>query len=584
MKDLQDIIKKGVCKGVNSLYELEFEVDKVNLAATRKDFEGEYTVVVFPFTKAAKKKPEVIGEELGNFLKENLEEIVDFNVVKGFLNLSIDPQIWIDFVKEIHQNDKFGRAESNGKKVMVEFSSPNTNKPLHLGHIRNILLGWACSEIYSAAGYDVVKTQVINDRGIHICKSMVAWLHTGNGETPADHDIKGDHFVGKYYVKYNQIEKEQKAGLKEGEEAPILTEARSLLQKWEANDPETRKLWETMNSWVYSGFDQTYEDLGVTFDTLYYESQTYLLGKTYIDQGLKDGIFYKKEDGSVWIDLEDAKLDHKLVQRSDGTSVYMTQDIGTAQKRYEDLGSEKMVYVVGDEQNYHFKVLFEIMKRLGVPYSEGMYHLSYGMVDLPSGKMKSREGTVVDADDLIAEVIQEAHNGAKERGSIGELEQDQQDEILRKIGLAALKFFIMKVNPKKRMVFNPKESVDMQGHTGPYIQNAYVRVKSVLRKAAEMDWAGDTSYKDLKPEEKELITMIYTFPDLIQHSAKSYDPSMIANFCYDLGKAYHKFYHEHQILKVEENTRNFRLKLSESVGHVLNTGMGLLGIEMPERM
>ena len=526
-------LQSGIQNALNALYQLEAPAAQLGLSPTRKEFSGDLTLVVFPFTKAAKKKPEDIANEIGNYLKTNESLVAEFNVIKGFLNLEIDPSFWIQFLQRESTNDKYGHLEKNGKKVMVEFCSPNTNKPLHLGHIRNILLGWSCAKIIEQAGYDVVKTQIINDRGIHICKSMIAWIETGNGSTPESEGIKGDHFVGKYYVAYNNLEKadkEKMAAAGEKGDPPILKRARVLLKKWEDQDPEVRSIWAKMNDWVYDGFDQTFDALGVNFDKLYYESETYLLGKKYVDQGLDAKLFFKKEDGSVWIDLEDAGMDQKIVLRADGTSVYMTQDIGTAQSRYEDFKMDKLVYVVGDEQNYHFKVLFEIMKRFKANYADGLFHLSYGMVDLPTGKMKSREGTVVDADDLIKDVIQEATSNANERGTLVEANDAEQSDIFRRIGLGALKYFILKVNPKKRMTFDPKESVDLHGNTGPYIQNAYVRIKSVLRKAAETPIEASFDNYKMEKLELDLIKQLFQFPEIIKGAAEAYDPSSVANY------------------------------------------------------
>jgi arginyl-tRNA synthetase len=613
--NIVNVIQEGVVKGIAALYNTDISADGITMNATRKEFTGDFTVVTFPYTKTARKKPEEIGEELGNFLVTNVEEIAAFNVIKGFLNLEIDDQYWKSFLEEISSVENYGTHPSTGEKVMVEFSSPNTNKPLHLGHIRNILLGWSCSKLQEAAGNEVVKVQIVNDRGIAICKSMLAWQKFGNNETPESAGIKGDFFVGKFYVLFQQklteeynlwkssevAEKVYNEQKKEGQEkedffkkydkqyfneySALGRETKALLLKWEANDSAARELWQMMNGWVYSGFDQTYESLGVSFDKLYFESETYLLGKDIIEEGLKKQTFYQKEDGSVWIDLESAKLDHKLVLRGDGTSVYMTQDIGTVDLRYQDFGTKKMIYVVGDEQNYHFKVLFEIMKRLGVPYADGLHHLSYGMIDLPTGKMKSREGTVVDADDLIAEVIGEARKGSTERGDLDDISEEERDDIYRKIGLAALKYFILKVNPQKRMVFNPQESVDLQGDTGPYIQNAYVRIKSVLRKADQKDTSASVGYEKMEPAERDLITTIYKFPEIIQQAAGQLDPALVASFSFDLAKGYHKFYHDCKIISAETPAaKAFRLQLSATVGKVLHKSMDLLGIEMPERM
>ena len=615
--DIIHILQEGVQKAVKSLYDLEVELSSVQISTTRKEFEGDYTVVVFPFTKAARKKPEAIGEELGQVIVDSLDQVVGFNVIKGFLNLSLSDQFWLDFLADALQQPNYGHSAPNGKKVMVEFSSPNTNKPLHLGHIRNILLGWSCSQILDAAGYEVIKVQIINDRGIAICKSMLAWQKFGEGSTPESTGIKGDHLVGKYYVEFESRFKEEystwqqtdaakevynakkKADQSEeaffkgfknqyfNEHSALGKEAKEMLLKWEANDPDTRALWEQMNGWVYEGFNETYDKLGVSFDKLYYESDTYLLGKDIIEGGLGTGIFYRKEDQSVWIDLEAAKLDHKLVLRSDGTSVYMTQDIGTATKRFEEFGFDKMVYVVADEQNYHFKVLFEIMKQLGAPYAEQMHHLSYGMVELTTGRMKSREGTIVDADDLMADVITEAKKAAEERGALENPADQEQQDILRKIGLAALKFFILKVQPKKWMTFNPEESVDLQGHTGPYIQYSYVRVNKVCQRAAEeqIDLSQFAGYQKLEKIEKDLLQQVYQFPEIIQQAAASYEPSNVANYCYSLAKTYSKFYHDLDFFNAEtDSARAFRLQTSQLVGDVLKKGMGLLGIEMPDRM
>ncbi|MEK7256053.1 MAG: arginine--tRNA ligase, partial [Bacteroidota bacterium] len=551
----------------------------------------------------------VIAQEIGEQLVQQVPEIERFNVVQGFLNLSVSDHFWRDFLLEIADRQDFGKQPPTRRKFLVEYCSPNTNKPLHLGHIRNILLGWSCSKIYEAVGFDVVKVQIINDRGIAICKSMLSWQKWSGGQTPESAGVKSDHFVGDWYVLFEKKfqeeykawqasagqavlaekrkpEQTEEAFFKDykntyfNEQSALGKEAREMLLRWEANDPETIALWQKMNGWVYAGFEETYRSLGVHFDKYYYESQTYLLGKETVEKGLASGAFYQKPDGSVWVDLTDAKLDHKVLLRSDGTSVYITQDLGTAQMRYHDFGAEKMVYVVGDEQNYHFQVLFETLKRLGEPYADGLFHLSYGMVDLPTGKMKSREGTVVDADDLVAEVTAEATETAKERGEIADLTRQEQDEIIRKIALAALKFHIIKVHPKKRMMFDPKESVDLQGQTGPYVQNAYVRIRSVLRKAdigilGYSDIARLASgYGKLATQEKDLVSQLYRFPEVISTAAAEFDPSTIANYCYDLAKAFHKFYTDYSILKAEsEEAKAFRLALSTSIANVLRTGM-----------
>ena len=610
-------IATGVQAAVAKLYDHEVDTKDVMITNTRKEFAGDYTVVVFPFTKAAKKKPVDIGQEMGETLKTELDIVADFNVVNGFLNLSIDNTYWLKFSQELFKIEKLGQAPPNGKKVMVEFSSPNTNKPLHLGHIRNILLGWSCAQILDRAGYEVIKTQIVNDRGIAICKSMLAWETFGNGETPDSSGIKGDFLVGKYYVLFEQKFKAEYLAWQETSEANLLLaerkkseqseadfwkgykntyfndfselgkKAKAMLLKWEDNDPAVRQLWTTMNGWVYDGFEGTYKALGVDFDKLYYESNTYLEGKRIIADGLEKSVFYKKEDGSVWIDLESAKMDHKLVLRSDGTSVYMTQDIGTAQLRSEDFGMDKMVYVVGDEQDYHFKVLFETMKRLDAPYADGLHHLSYGMVDLPTGKMKSREGTVVDADELIKEVVEVARLNMVDRNEVTGKGDAEMQEIIRRIGMAALKYFIVKVNPKKRMVFNPNEAVDIQGQTGPYIQYAFVRAKGVYEKAVmdKIDLSLADNYSTLKPVEKELIFLISQYPTLVLQAAEGYDPSTIANYCYGVAKAFNKLWHEVSILNADQpETIAYRVKLSKLMSDTLKDGMQLLGIEMPDRM
>ena len=620
------IIQTSVATAVKELYGLEIEEKDVVLAPTKKDFEGDYTITVFAFSKAAKKSPMQVGEELGNYLKNHTPEIARFNVVQGFLNLVINDAYWVNFLSKTNANPTFGQLAPKNERVMVEYSSPNTNKPLHLGHIRNILLGWSTSKILTAAGYDVVRTKVVNDRGIAICKSMLAWQLWGEGKTPntaeradgSGKGAKGDHFVGYYYVLFEQKFQEEykiwQAEISKDEEvlrglnkknlpldeffkeykneyfnkySNLGAQARELLLKWESGDAETKALWQQMNGWVYEGFNETYKKLGVEFDKIYYESNTYTLGKDIIDDGILRGVFYRKPDSSVWIDLTDVKLDHKLVLRSDGTSVYITQDIGMARLRDKEWHCQKVVYVVADEQNYHFQVLFETMKKLGDPYANGLYHLSYGMVDLPSGKMKSREGTVVDADDLIAEVIGEAIKNNEERGEVAGFTAAEVAEINRKVGMAALKYHIVKVNPKKRMVFDPQESVDLQGQTGPYIQYSYVRINGVLKKAERegIDLTHVVSYDKMEQQEKDLILKIYEYPKAIEEAAATYDPSVIANFCYDLAKSFHKFWHDLSILNVElENVKIFRLQLSKAVGHVLEHGMDLLGIEMPERM
>jgi len=609
-------IKESYIKAVAECFQEQISGDDILINETRKEFTGDYTFVIFPLVKSLRKSPLEIGNTLGNWLLTNNEFIVGFETIQGFLNLSLSEEFWRQNLASVCNTSNYGFLPANGKKVLVEFSSPNTNKPLHLGHIRNILLGWSCSKILAANGYEVIKTQVINDRGIAICKSMLAWQKFGNGATPESSGIKGDHFVGEFYVRFEtEFKKEYESfqtsnegkllydtNKKDGQDAETFWKeyknryfnensslgdaAKKMLLDWENDDPETKKLWQKMNQWVYQGFNVTYTNLGVNFDSLYYESDTYLLGKKAVEEGLAKKVFYKLEDGSVWVNLEDVGMDRKIVLRSDGTSVYITQDIGTAQQRYADFGIDKMVYTVADEQDYHFKVLFEILKRLGEPYAAGLHHLSYGMVDLPTGKMKSREGTVVDADDLILAVVNEAREMSSERGEITALPKMEQEDILRKIGLAALKYFIIKVQPKKRMIFDPKESVDMQGQTGPYIQNAFVRIQSIKRKAGEVDVNLDwSSYTDYQEQEKTLIKHLLSFPAIILEAGAQYDPSAIANFAYLLAKDFHRFYHDVRILNAEtESAKAFRSQLSNQVGVVLQTAFDLLGIQMPERM
>lgn len=614
--DIKAIIEQGVQSVLQQLYGDAAAALPVTLQVTRKEFTGDFTVVCFPYTKFAKgAKPQDIGQAIGEKLLENLAEVVDFNVIQGFLNLSIADAYWRNFLLSIYTDSRYGCQAPNGEKVMVEYSSPNTNKPLHLGHIRNNLLGYSVAQILEAAGYEVFKVQVINDRGIAICKSMLAWQLFGEGAKPQSSGQKADHFVGHYYVLFEQKfqaeyknwqespagqaafnEKAKAAQSPEdffkaykntyfNEASQLGQAAKNMLQNWEKGHEETVALWKKMNAWVYEGFEETYQRLGVSFDKLYYESETYLLGKDIIEKGLEDAVFYTKDDGSTWVDLTDVKLDEKAVLRSDGTSLYITQDLGTAQLRYKDFGVNKMVYVVADEQNYHFQVLFEILKKLGEPYAAGMYHLNYGMVDLPTGKMKSREGTVVDADDLMNEVIEEARQASRERATTSELSAEEQETIIRQIGMAALKYFIIKVNPRKRMTFDPKESVDMQGQTGPYIQNAYVRTQAVHRKAGKRDLSPAQQQQNLVDGEKEMIGQLYRFPAIVQEAAENYDPSLVANYCYDLAKSFHKFWHDHSILSAEsEEIIAFRLALCSAVGNTLKTAMGLLGIEMPQRM
>jgi arginyl-tRNA synthetase len=611
------LIQSAAAQAIEELYHQTVAPADIAVSPTRKEFEGDYTIVVFPFTKWVKKSPDAIGQEFGERMQALLPLITGFNVVKGFLNLALTDQVWKDVLATDMADPDFGKQAPNGEKVMVEFCSPNTNKPLHLGHVRNILLGWSTSKILQAAGYEVVRVQIINDRGIAICKSMLAWQKFSGGGTPQSMGVKSDHFVGDYYVEFEKRFREEYLNWQETDEAASVyeagkkgeqsreqffkdykdryfnehsslgREAAEMLRRWEAGDPDTVALWKKMNDWVYLGFEETLAAVGVSFDKYYYESETYLLGKGMVEKGLAAGVFYRKEDGSVWINLEDVGMDHKVLLRRDGTSVYITQDLGTARLRYDDFGISRMVYVVADEQNYHFQALFEVLKKLQEPYSEGLYHLAYGMVDLPTGKMKSREGTVVDADDLMAEVIAEARAGSQERGTLADLSPEEQEEVVRKIGLAALKFHIIKVQPRKRMVFDPKESVDLQGQTGPYIQNAYVRIRSVLRKAAEENVTGAAAaqYAVLEKQERELVRTLTEFPDIIARAAADYDPSHVASYAYDLAKMFHRFYHDYSVLRADsEAAKAFRLNLVTAVSNVLKTAMDLLGIEMPEKM
>ena len=588
-----DFIIDATVKAVKHLYNTDITAGDINLQETRKEFEGQVTVVTFPFTKFSRKSPEQTGNEIGTFLKAELKVVAAFNVIKGFLNVSLTDEYWLDVLYKQILPDDFAVFKSNGQKVMVEYSSPNTNKPLHLGHIRNNLLGFSVAEILAAAGYEVVKTNLVNDRGIHICKSMLAWQKFGKGETPESTGIKGDHLVGKYYVIFDreykvQIEELKASGQTEDEakkNAPIIKEAQQMLQKWEAGEAAIKSLWATMNGWVYAGFAETYKNLGVGFDKYYYESNTYLLGKDIIDEGLEKGVFFRKQDSSVWIDLTADGLDEKLVLRSDGTSVYMTQDLGTAQLKYNDFHMDKSIYVVGNEQDYHFKVLFTILKRLGKEGAEGLFHLSYGMVDLPSGKMKSREGTVVDADDLMAEMEETAKIQVDAKGKIEDFGEDEKKHLYHIIGMGALKYFLLKVDPQKRLLFDPKESIDLEGHTGPFIQYSHARIKSVLNKAGELDIVKAREYNELSIEEIELTVTLKKFPAIIQQAAEAYSPALIANYVYDLAKTYNKFYQKQQILKAEnEQAKQFRLQLSAASGKVIKKAMALLGIEVPERM
>ena len=591
---------------VKELYGQEVPESLVQLQKTRSGFEGNLTLVVFPFLKISHKKPEDTAQDLGAYIKENCEAIADFNVVKGFLNLVIDKKAWLSLLNEMNQNEKFGEkpVTENSPLVMIEYSSPNTNKPLHLGHVRNNLLGWSLAQIMEANGNKVVKTNIVNDRGIHICKSMLAWLKYGNGETPETSGKKGDHLIGDYYVAFDKHYRAEVAELKakyiaEGmdeesaekkakEESPLIKEAHEMLVKWEQNDPEVRALWTKMNDWVYAGFDETYKALGVGFDKIYYESNTYLVGKKKVEEGLAKGLFFRKDDNSVWADLTNEGLDQKLLLRSDGTSVYMTQDIGTAEMRFNDFPIDKMIYVVGNEQNYHFQVLSILLDRLGFKWGKELVHFSYGMVELPNGKMKSREGTVVDADDLIAAMIGDAKQTSEELGKFKDMSEEERNEIARIVGMGALKYFILKVDARKNMLFNPEESIDFNGNTGPFIQYTYARIRSILRKAQAEGIAIPAQLGDNMPlneKEIELIQKLNEFGAAVEQAGKDYSPSGIANYCYELTKAFNQFYHDYSILGADtEDEKIVRLVLAQNVGKTLKNGMALLGIEVPERM
>ena len=595
---IEDKLVMSVISGLKALYGQDVPAAQVQLQKTKKEFEGHLTLVVFPFLKMSKKGPEQTAQEIGEYLKANEPAVAAFNVIKGFLNLTVASATWIELLNEIHADAQYGivSADENAPLVMIEYSSPNTNKPLHLGHVRNNLLGNALANIVMANGNKVVKTNIVNDRGIHICKSMLAWQKYGKGETPESSGKKGDHLVGDYYVAFDKHYKAEVAELmekgmsKEEAEAasPLMNEAREMLVKWEAGDPEVRALWQMMNNWVYAGFDETYRKMGVGFDKIYYESNTYLEGKEKVMEGLEKGFFFKKEDGSVWADLTAEGLDHKLLLRGDGTSVYMTQDIGTAKLRFADYPIDKMIYVVGNEQNYHFQVLSILLDKLGFEWGKSLVHFSYGMVELPEGKMKSREGTVVDADDLMAEMIATAKETSQELGKLDGLTQEEADDIARIVGLGALKYFILKVDARKNMTFNPKESIDFNGNTGPFIQDTYARIRSVLRKAAE---AGIVIPEvlpaniELSEKEEGLIQMVADFAAVVRQAGEDYSPSGIANYVYDLVKEYNQFYHDFSILREEnEDVKLFRIALSANIAKVVRLGMGLLGIEVPDRM
>lgn len=591
---------------VKELYGQEVPEKMVQLQKTKKEFEGNLTLVVFPFLKISRKKPDETAREIGEYIKQNCEAIADFNAVGGFLNLVIDKKAWLALLNEMNLNEKFGEkpVTEASPLVMIEYSSPNTNKPLHLGHVRNNLLGWSLAQIMEANGNRVVKTNIVNDRGIHICKSMLAWLKFGNGETPETSGKKGDHLIGDYYVAFDKHYRaevaelkakyvadgmdEEQAEKKAKEESPLIKEAHEMLVKWEQNDPEVRALWTKMNDWVYAGFDETYKALGVGFDKIYYESNTYLVGKKKVEEGLAKGLFFRKDDNSVWADLTDEGLDQKLLLRSDGTSVYMTQDIGTAEMRFNDFPIDKMIYVVGNEQNYHFQVLSILLDRLGFKWGKELVHFSYGMVELPNGKMKSREGTVVDADDLIAAMVADAKQTSEELGKFKDMSEEERNEIARIVGLGALKYFILKVDARKNMLFNPEESIDFNGNTGPFIQYTYARIRSILRKAQAEGISIPATLADTMPlneKEIELIQKLNEFGAAVEQAGKDYSPSGIANYCYELTKAFNQFYHDYSILGADtEEEKVVRLVLAQNVGKTLKNGMALLGIEVPERM
>lgn len=596
MTTATDILGKVISEALKNLYSLDAAPETIAFQQTKKEFEGDLTIVVFPYVKVSKKGPEQTAAEIGEYLKANCNQVEAYNVVKGFLNISLTQSFWIGYFNEIIALPKFGttQAKADSPQVLLEYSSPNTNKPLHLGHIRNHLLGFSVAELLKAAGNRVIKTSIINDRGVHICKSMLAWKRYGNNETPESTGMKGDHLVGKYYVAFDKVYKQEIAtlveqGMKQEEaekKAPSMLEVQDMLRKWEAGDKEVVDLWKMMNAWVYAGFDGTYKTLGVDFDKTYYESNTYILGKDMVAEGLQKGVFFKKDDGSVWIDLTADGLDQKLVQRADGTSVYITQDIGTAALRYKEYPElTKMIYTVGNEQDYHFKVLFLILGKLGYAWAKECYHLSYGMVELPEGKMKSREGTVVDADDLMQEMYDTAEATTKELGKIDGFTDEEAKELYRNISLGALKYFILKVDPKKKMLFDPKESIDFNGHTGPFIQYTYARIQSILRKANFTLTSETAASIAMQTKEKDLIKIMHEFPQAVTDAAKGYSPALLANYVYELAKVFNQFYHEITILKEEnEELKAFRLNLAYKCGLVIKTSMNLLGINVPDRM
>lgn len=591
---MENIIIQKVVEAIQLLYNENIEPKLVQPQKTKKEFTGDLTVVVFPFLKASKKSPEKTAQELGEYLTQHVNQIEDFNVVKGFLNLSISANHWVELFKIINNNSTFGFLSNSGKTFMVEYSSPNTNKPLHLGHLRNVFLGYAVANILKANGHEVYKTQIINDRGIHICKSMIAWQKFGNGETPQSSGLKGDHLVGKYYVEFDKAyKKEIEILINSGKdkelaerEAPIFMEAQQMLLQWEEGDKEIVDLWKTMNSWVYEGFEVTYKTMGVDFDELYYESDTYILGKDVVEKGLEKGVFYQKPDGSIWCDLSAEKMDDKLLLRADGTSVYMTQDIGTAINRYKKHQNlSGLIYTVGNEQNHHFKVLFTILKKLGYTWADGCYHLSYGMIELPEGKMKSREGTVVDADDLMESIVQDAKSMTQERGHIENMIESERENLYSTIGMGGLKYFLLKVDPKKGMVFDPKESIDLNGNTGPFIQYAYARIQSLLAKATQLGYS--KSFVEVQTNEKEisLIKLLNDFPMVLNEAGSLYSPAILCNYIFALVQEFNNFYQTVDILREEDkNKLAFRLQLSENVGKVIKSGMGVLGINVPDKM
>lgn len=595
---IEEQIAQSVIQGIKDLYGADVQEKQVQLQKTKKEFEGNLTLVVFPLLRISHKKPEETAQEIGEYLTAHDEHVSKFNVIKGFLNLTVATGSWIDTLNAINADTSYGiqKAGDDAPLYMIEYASPNTNKPLHLGHVRNILLGWALSNIEAANGKKVVRTNIVNDRGIHICKSMLAWLKYGNGETPESAGKKGDHLIGDYYVSFDkhyraQVKELEEKGMPKEEaeqEAPLIKEAHAMLVKWEHKDPEVRALWKKLNDWVYAGFDETYKALGVTFDKIYYESDTYLVGKELVEKGLEKGLFYRRPDNSVWADLKPEGLDEKLLLRSDGTSVYMTQDIGTAELRFRDFPIDKMIYVVGNEQNYHFQVLSILLDKLGFKWGKGLVHFSYGMVELPNGKMKSREGTVVDADDLVAEMVRTAKEVSQQAGKFADMSEEETNEVARIVGLGALKYFLLKVDARKNMLFNPAESIDFNGNTGPFIQYTYARIRSVERKATEEDIEIPVSLDssiEISERERELIQKLIDFPAVVKDAGENYAPSAIANYCYELVKTYNQFYHDFSILREEDIKRKqFRLVLSANVAKVIKSGMGLLGIEMPERM